>query len=36
MNSAVSHISFLFVEGVFPVKSCISAQSLGRFFLNES
>ena len=36
MNSAVSHISFLLVAAVFPVKSCISAQSSGSCFLNES
>jgi len=36
MNSAVLHISFLFVEGVLPVKSCMSAQSSGRFDLNDS
>ena len=36
MNSAVCHISFLFVDGVLPVKSCMSAQSSGRFFLNDS
>lgn len=36
MNSAVRHISFLFVEGVLPVKSCMSAQSFGRFFLKDS
>ena len=36
MNSAVCHISFLFVEGVLPVKSCMSAQSSGRFFLKDS
>jgi len=36
MNSAVSHISFLFSDGVLPVKSCMSAQSSGRFFLKDS
>ena len=36
INSAVFQISFLLSEGVFPVKSCISAQSCGRFFLKES
>ena len=36
MNSAVSHISFLLPEGVFPVKSCMSAQSSGSCFLKDS
>jgi len=36
MNSAVCQISFLFFAGVFPVKSCMSAQSSGRFFLKDS
>jgi len=36
MNSAVCHISFLFVDGVLPVKSCVSAQFSGRFFLKDS
>ncbi len=36
MNSAVRQISFLFVDGVLPVKSCISAQSSGMFSLNDS
>ena len=36
MNSAVRHISFLFVDGVLPVKSCMSAQSFGVFSLNDS
>ena len=36
MNSAVRHISFLFAAWVLPVKSCMSAQSSGRFFLNDS
>mgnify|MGYP003963058459 CR=1 FL=1 len=36
MNSAVFHIFFLESLGVFPVKSCISAQSSGKFFLNDS
>ena len=36
MNSAVCHISFLLSAGVFPVKSCMSAQPSGRFFSNDS
>jgi len=36
MNSAVCHIFFLLSAGVFPVKSCISAQSSGRDFLKDS
>lgn len=36
MNSAVRHISFLLSAGVLPVKSCMSAQSSGRAFLNDS
>ncbi len=36
MNSAVCHIFFLFVDDVFPVKSCMSVQFSGRFFLNDS
>jgi len=36
INSAVFHICFLLSAGVLPVKSCISAQFSGRFFLNDS
>ena len=36
MNSAVCHIFFLLSAEVLPVKSCMSAQSSGRDFLNVS
>mgnify|MGYP004195414463 CR=1 FL=1 len=36
MNSAVLQIFFRLSAGVFPVKSCRSAQSSGRCFLKDS
>ena len=36
MNSAVCHIFCLLSAGVFPVKSCMSAQPSGRDFWNDS
>jgi len=36
MNSAVCHICFRLSAGVLPVKSCMSAQSSGKFFLKDS
>jgi len=36
MNSAVFHIFSLFSAEVFPVKSCMSAQSSGRIFSKDS
>jgi len=35
-NSVVLQISFLLSAGVFPVKSCMSAQSSGKDFLKDS
>lgn len=35
MNSAVCQIFFRSLAGVFPVKSCMSAQSSGRFFWKD-